>query len=218
MPSAIDGEPAAECARCPRLAAFRADSRRAHPGWHNAPVRSFGGVGARLLVVGLAPGLRGANRTGRPFTGDGAGDLLYAGLLASGFARGNYGAHADDGLELIECRITNAVRCVPPRNRPSAAEVNTCRGFLAAEIAALPALEAILALGTVAHRSVLAALEERAGAHPFRHGAFHALEGGLALADSYHCSRYNINTRRLSAAMFHEVCAALRRRLGEREA
>ena len=218
MPSAIDSGPDAECALCPRLAAFRAEGRRAHPGWHNAPVPSFGGSGARLLIVGLAPGLRGANRTGRPFTGDGAGDLLYAGLLAAGFARGEYAARADDGLELVECRITNAVRCVPPLNRPSATEVNTCRGFLVAEIAALPALEVILALGTVAHRSVLAALGERAAAHPFRHGAFHALDGGLTLADSYHCSRYNINTRRLSAAMFHEVCAQLRRRLGDREA
>ncbi len=162
--------------------------------------------------------MRAANSTGRPINGDGAADLRYTGLLASRFARGDYAARADDGLELVECRITNAVRCVPPLNRPSAAEVNTCRGFLAAEIAALPALEAILALGTVAHRSVLAALGERAGAHPFRHGAFHALDCGLALADSYHCSRYNINTRRLSATMFHEVCAELRRRLGDCEA
>ena len=191
----------------------RADNNCAHPGWHNAPVPSFGGTAARLLVVGLAPGLRGANRTGRPFTGDGAGDLLYAGLLASGFARGHYAGRADDGLELVRCHITNAVRCVPPLNRPNAAEVNTCRRFLAAEIAALPALEAVLALGTVAHRSVLAALGERTSAYPFRHGAMHALGGGLVLADSYHCSRYNINTRRLSAAMFHDVCAALRRRL-----
>jgi len=205
--------PVAGCALCPRLAAFRADNHRLHPDWHNAPVPSFGGTAARLLVVGLAPGLRGANRTGRPFTGDGAGELLYAGLAASGFARGDYAARADDGLELVATRITNAVRCVPPKNRPNAAEINTCRRFLAAEISGLPALEAIFALGTIAHRSALAALGEPAGAYPFRHGAMHSLNNGLVLADSYHCSRYNINTRRLSAAMFLHVCTALRHRL-----
>ena len=213
MASATCSAPAAACALCPGLAAFRTENARAHPSWHNAPVPSFGGADARLLVVGLAPGLRGANRTGRPFTGDGAGEVLYAGLLEAGFARGVYAARADDGLELVSCRITNAIRCVPPANRPSASEVNTCRRFLAAEIGELSALEAILALGTVAHRSVLAALGERASAYPFRHGALHALGGGLALADSYHCSRLNLSTGRLSVAMFNEVCAALRRRL-----
>ncbi len=207
------GVPAPDCAICPRLATFRIENRRAHPTWHNAPVPSFGGTAARLLVVGLAPGLRGANRTGRPFTGDGAGDVLYAGLLASGFARGVYAARADDDLELVGCRITNAVRCVPPVNRPKAVEVNACRRFLAAEIAAMPALEAILALGTIAHHSVVAALSEPARAYPFRHGAFHSLDGRLVLADSYHCSRYNINTGRLSVGMFNEVCAKLRRQL-----
>ncbi len=205
--------PAAECALCPRLAAFRAENRRSFPDWHNAPVSSFGEATARVLVVGLAPGLRGANRTGRPFTGDGAGDLLYAGLLASGFAAGVYTARANDGLELVQSRITNAVRCVPPANRPNAGEVNTCRRFLAAEIASLPALKAILALGVLAHRSVVTALGEPLSAYPFRHGAFHALRSGLVLADSYHCSRYNLNTKRLSPAMFHEVCSKLRRRL-----
>lgn len=211
--NATGSAPAAACALCPRLAAFRTENARAHANWHNAPVPSFGGLEARLLVVGLAPGLRGANRTGRPFTGDGAGEVLYAGLLKAGFANGVYAARADDSLELVSCRITNAIRCVPPANRPSAAEVNTCRRFLSAEIAALAALEAILALGTLAHRSVLAAMGERASAHPFRHGAIRSLGGGVVLADSYHCSRYNLNTGRLSAAMFHEVCAALRRRL-----
>ena len=213
MAGQADGAPTGECALCPRLAAFRAENRHAHPSWHNAPVASFGATAARLLVVGLAPGLRGANRTGRVFTGDGAGVVLYAGLLAAGVARGVYDSRADDGLELVHCRITNAVRCVPPANRPNAAEVNTCRSFLTTEIAALPRLEVILALGTLAHRSVIAALGEKVAAHRFRHGAFHTLTDGLVLADSYHCSRYNINTGRLSVAMFNQVCAAIRRRL-----
>jgi uracil-DNA glycosylase family 4 len=182
----------------------------AEPDWHNAPVPTFDGEAARLLIVGLAPGLRGANRTGRPFTGDYAGELLYGTLTDFGFARGTYAARPDDGLRLVGCRITNTVRCVPPENRPTTAEIATCRRFLAAEIADLPRLRAVLALGAVAHASVLAALGERPTRRPFRHGAVHELASGVAVFDSYHCSRYNTNTGRLTAAMFRDVAAALR--------
>src|SRR5579875_648219 len=170
-------EPGRNCPRCPRLAAFRQRLRREEPGWFNAPVPSFGPRDARLLIVGLAPGLRGANRTGRPFTGDYAGDLLYATLARHGFARGAYGARADDGLHLVDCRISNAVRCVPPENRPTPAEIAACRPFLAANIAEMPRLAAILALGRIAHDSVLAALGVRTSLAPFRHGGRYALPG-----------------------------------------
>ncbi len=169
---------------------------------------SFGPLDARLLIVGLAPGLRGANRTGRPFTGDYAGDLLYATLGKFGLARGTYGQRPDDGLALVDCRITNAVRCVPPENKPTPAEIAACRPFLAAEIAAMAKLKVILALGAVAHRTVLAALGARQAAFPFAHGAIHPVPG-LVLADSYHCSRYNTNTGRLTPAMFERVFEAL---------
>ena len=205
--------PGPDCPLCARLVDLRAANRAAHPDWHNAPVPSFGGEGARVLIVGLAPGLRGANRSGRPFTGDAAGELLYPTLVRFGFARGTYAARPDDGLELLGCRITNAVRCVPPGNRPTGAEITICRRFLTGEITALPRLEAILALGTVAHDSVLRALGLRPKDIPFAHGAVHALDGGLVLADSYHCSRYNTNTGRLTEAMFHAVVARLRWRL-----
>jgi uracil-DNA glycosylase family 4 len=178
-------------------------------------VPSFGPQAARLLVVGLAPGLKGANRTGRPFTGDYAGDLLYETLRRFGFAAGDYGRRAGDGFRLIDCRVTNAVRCVPPENKPTPAEIAACRPFLAAEIAAMPRLRAILALGAIAHGSVLAARGERPARRPFKHGALHELEGGLVLADSYHCSRYNTNTGRLTAAMFEAVAAAVRARLDQ---
>ena len=183
--------------------------------WHNAPVRSFGTLDSRLLIVGLAPGLRGANRTGRPFTGDFAGDLLYATLAEFGFARGTYGADSGDGLTLHDCRITNAVRCVPPQNQPKAAEIAQCREFLAAEIASMRSLRAILALGLVAHGAVLKALGLRAGACRFAHGAVHRLDDGRLLFDSYHCSRLNTNTGRLTPAMFADVFAAIRRELAE---
>ena len=205
--------PGRDCPLCPRLVGFRAAARAAHADWHNAPVDSLGGLEARLLIVGLAPGLRGANRTGRPFTGDFAGDLLYRTLQDFAFATGRYAARADDGLRLIDCRITNAVRCVPPGNTPKADEAAACRRFLSAEIAALSRLEVILALGTVAHAAVLRAVGLRAAKLPFRHGAVHALPRGLTLADSYHCSRYNTNTGRLTEAMFHAVFAAIRNRL-----
>ncbi len=207
--------PGRDCPLCPRLAQFRAASRAAHEDWHNAPVASFGDLDARLLIVGLAPGLRGANRTGRPFTGDFAGDLLYATLRKFGFATGTYDARADDGLRLVNCRITNAVRCVPPENKPTSAEAATCRRFLVAEIAALERLEEILALGVVAHAAVIRACGIKPSAVPFRHGACHALPNGLTLADSYHCSRYNTNTGRLTEAMFEAVFATLRVRLEE---
>jgi len=202
--------PGRDCRLCPRLADFRDTARRAHAGWHNAPVASFGPADARLLIVGLAPGLRGANRTGRPFTGDFAGDLLYATLGEFGFAAGTYAARPDDGLSLIDCRITNAVRCVPPANRPTAAEVASCRPFLGAEIAGLPRLRVVLALGRIAHDAVLRTLGHRLSAHPFGHGARHRPAAGPMIADSYHCSRYNTNTGRLTEAMFREVFTGVR--------
>ncbi|MDE2006292.1 MAG: uracil-DNA glycosylase [Rhodospirillales bacterium] len=210
-------EPAApgrECALCPRLVAFRAASRAAEPGWWNAPVPSFGALEAGLLVVGLAPGLRGANRTGRPFTGDFAGDLLYRTLLRFGFARGEYGARGDDGFALIGCRVTNAVRCVPPANRPLPAEARACGDFLAAEMAAMPGLLGVLALGGLAHQAVLRVWGARQAASRFAHGAVHRLPGRPWLADSYHVSRYNTNTGRLTEAMFSDVVAGARARLG----
>jgi len=212
--------PAPDCRLCPRLAAFRAVNRKAHPDWHNAPVPSFvpkkSSGPVRLLVVGLAPGLKGANRTGRPFTGDYAGEILYPALIAHGFAAGTYAARADDGLRLSGCRITNAVRCVPPGNKPTAREVATCGRFLEAEIAALPELSVILALGTVAHGSALRALGLPKSAKRFRHGAIHKVKAGgrtLLLADSYHCSRLNLNTGRLTPEMFDAVLEAVRSRI-----
>ena len=206
--------PAPDCRLCPRLAAFRDDHRARYPDWHNAPVPSFGGADARLLIVGLAPGLRGANRTGRPFTGDYAGDLLYATLVKFGLAEGQYGQARDDGLELKGARITNAVRCVPPENKPEPSEIKNCRPFLVAELAALGRLKAILALGQLAHTQVLATLGLRQAAYKFAHGAQHPLPNGLVLADSYHCSRYNTNTGRLTTEMFEAVFARLMPTLG----
>jgi uracil-DNA glycosylase len=202
-------EPGRDCPNCPRLVAFRHAWRTRQPTWFNSPVPSFGPRDARLLIIGLAPGVQGANRTGRPFTGDYAGELLYATLIEYGFARGAYQARPDDGLELIDCRITNAVRCVPPENKPVGAEISTCRPFLRAELAASPALRAIVALGRIAHDSTLAALDRRASSAPFGHGASHAFDQ-LTLFDSYHCSRYNTNTRRLTPDMFRSVFAAVR--------
>ncbi len=206
-------EPQRDCPLCPRLVAFRQDNRSRDPDFHNAPVPSFGGRDAHLLIVGLAPGLKGANRTGRPFTGDYAGDLLYETLRKHEFAQGDYGRRPDDGLVLVGCRITNAVRCVPPENKPTGREAATCRRFLEAEIEGLPNLRAVLALGAVAHGAVLAALGLTRSHFPFRHGAIHDLPAPVWLADSYHCSRYNTNTGRLTAEMFDAVFAALRTRL-----
>lgn len=212
--AAAAAEPDRDCPLCPRLVAYRMASRAAEPGWYNAPVRSFGDPAARLLIVGLAPGLRGANRTGRPFTGDFAGELLYETLLAFGFASGHYGADPNDGLQLIDCMITNAVRCVPPQNKPTPAEIATCRRFLLGRIGELDRLSAVLALGRIAHDSVLAALDVRKSAWPFGHGAQHALRPGLVLFDSYHCSRYNTNTGKLTPQMFKAVLQAIRDHLG----
>ena len=209
-----DPMPALDCTLCKRLVQFRNVNRVAHPSFHNAPVPSFGTLDARLLIVGLAPGMKGANQTGRPFTGDYAGDLLYATLLKFGFATGEYGLHADDGLILRDVRITNAVRCVPPQNKPIGAEVKNCRPFLTAEIGAMPNLRFILALGTLAHNGVLAALGMKQSSAKFSHCAFHQLEAPFMLADSYHCSRYNTNTGRLTEEMFNDVFAALKERLG----
>ncbi|HWA90778.1 MAG TPA: uracil-DNA glycosylase [Rhizomicrobium sp.] len=197
-------EPPRDCPLCPRLAGFRAENRKAYPDYFNDPVPSFVGPNARLLIVGLAPGLHGANKTGRPFTGDWAGDLLYATLQKHGLARGNYLERADDGLALVDCAIANAVRCVPPENKPLPAEIKTCRQFLVAQIAALPHLRAILALGKIAHDSVCDALGLRKSQHPFKHGAVYET-GALTLVSSYHCSRYNTNTGVLTDAMFDAV-------------
>ena len=198
-------EPSPQCDLCPRLAAFRADNATAHPDWFNAPVPAFGDVSSVLLIVGLAPGLKGANLTGRPFTGDYAGDLLYATLLKFGLARGMYAKHAGDGLKLEDCRVTNAVRCVPPQNKPTGPETKVCNDFLAAEIAAMPNLKVILSLGGLSHGAVLQALGHRKSAYKFAHLAQHDVGDGLTMVNSYHCSRYNTNTGRLTVPMFEEV-------------
>jgi uracil-DNA glycosylase len=208
-----NGKPGRDCARCPRLAAFRSKWRVIEPDWFNAPVPSFGPLDARVLIVGLAPGLQGANRTGRPFTGDYAGVLLYDTLAHYRFARGQYGAHPDDGLQLSDARITNAVRCVPPENKPTTVEIATCRDFLKATIAEMPKLKIIVALGRIAHDSVVTAFGAKKSATPFKHGGKHAL-GGLTLISSYHCSRYNTNTGVLTPEMFREVFAAVRAEFG----
>lgn len=207
------GLPDRDCPLCPRLAAMRAANRAAWPGWHNAPVASWGPLEAPILVLGMAPGLRGANRTGRPFTGDHAGRLLYATLLAAGLARGGYEERPDDGLTLTGCRVTNAVRCVPPANLPEPAEIRACNGFLRGELAAMPRLRVVLALGTLAHAALLRAAGLKAGHAKFVHGAVHVLPSGLLLADSYHVSRYNTSTRRLTAAMFEAVVADVLKRV-----
>ena len=200
-------EPPKDCPLCPRLAAFRTANRAAYPDFHNAPVASFGPADAELLIVGLAPGLKGANRTGRPFTGDYAGDLLYRTLLDCRLATGSYDRRPDDGLRLVNCRVTNAVRCVPPENKPTPAEARTCRRFLEGELRALTGLKVILALGRVAHDAAVAAAGGRPSAFRFAHGAAHELPNGLRLVDSYHCSRYNTQTGVLTEAMFREAVA-----------
>lgn len=206
-------EPAPACPQCPRLVDFRAENQAKFPGFHNAPVPSFGPLSAPVLIVGLAPGLKGANCTGRPFTGDAAGDLLYPTLVKCGLARGTYGQSVDDGLELTQCRITNAVRCVPPQNKVTADEVAACRPFLVAEIAAMANVRTIVSLGLVSHNAVLKTLGFKQSAFKFAHGAQHDLGNdlgnGLMLADSYHCSRYNTNTGRLTAQMFEDVFSSL---------
>lgn len=201
--------PDRDCPLCPRLVAFREANRAREPSWHNAPVAPFGDIEARLLIVGLAPGMQGANRTGRPFTGDYAGDLLYATLVEYGFARGTYQARPDDGLKLVDCRIANAVHCVPPQNKPLPIEITTCRRFLAANLATMPNLRAVVALGRIAHDSVLKPLNLKASQAPFSHGAVHQA-GAFKLYDSYHCSRYNTNTGVLTPDMFRSVFARIK--------
>jgi uracil-DNA glycosylase family 4 len=203
----IPTQPPQDCLLCPRLAAFRADNRKKYPDWFNGPVPSFGPLTARLLIAGLAPGLQGANRTGRPFTGDWAGDLLYGTLLKLGLAKGNYEERIDDTLELVDCRIANSVRCVPPQNKPEPGEIRTCRQFLTSELETLSNVKVILALGKIAHDSVCDTLGMRKSAHPFRHGGVYDDAGRFALISSYHCSRYNTNTGVLTTEMFEHVVA-----------
>jgi uracil-DNA glycosylase family 4 len=203
------GKPGRDCPRCPRLVAFRKRWRAQKPEWHNAPVASFGPRNARVLIVGLAPGLQGANRTGRPFTGDWAGDLLYETLGEYGFSRGTYDERPDDGLTLLDCRITNGVRCVPPENKPLPVEINTCRDFLTATIAEMPALRAIVTLGRISHETTVKALNGKRADAVFRHGGQSAV-GRLTIFSSYHCSRYNTNTGVLTPKMFKSVFAKVR--------
>ena len=202
-----------DCRRCSRLADFLDDVRAAHPDYYARPVPSFGDALPRLLIVGLAPGMHGANRSGRPFTGDYAGVLLYQTLHKFGFADRPVSHAADDGLRLTGCRITNAVKCLPPENKPTGDEIKRCNGFLANEISTLPKDAILLALGGIAHKAVLIATSEKAADHKFAHGAKHSLASGVTLFDSYHCSRYNTQTRRLTAAMFEQVFADIRRLL-----
>ncbi len=197
-------EPPRDCPLCPRLVAYRADNAAQNPEWWNGPAPSFGDPDARLLVVGLAPGRTGANRTGRPFTGDGAGVILYDTLLRTGFATGRYDARPDDGLTLIDCMITNAVRCAPPLNKPTPAEEATCRPFLIDRLAALPRLKVIVTLGDISRKNVLKALGLPASAAPAGHGV-EAPVGPYTLLNSYHCSRLNTNTGRLTPAMFEAI-------------
>ena len=196
--------PTHDCALCPRLKAFRGLNRSKYPDWFNAPVPSFGPLDARMLIAGLAPGLQGANRTGRPFTGDWAGDLLYATLLKHGLAKGEYEERADDSLKLVDCRIANAVRCVPPKNKPEPSEIKNCRQFLKSELESLAHVKVILALGKIAHDLVCDTLGVRKAIHPFAHGATYNI-GKLTLISSYHCSRYNTNTGVLTTKMFDDV-------------
>lgn len=204
-------EPEPNCPYCPRLFAFRQENRKSHPDWFNAPVPSFGDENARLLIIGLAPGLRGANRTGRPFTGDHAGLLLYETLLKFGFASGTYQEHAEDGLQLKECMITNAVRCVPPANKPETSETKKCRQFLKQRISNLPRLEAVVVLGRIAHMAALGAFGLKLKDFPFSHGAVYTLNmHNIRLFSSYHCSRYNTNTGMLTPEMFEAVFGSVR--------
>ncbi len=211
----LDGiaEPDRGCQRCPRLVDYRNANQRVEPQWFNGAVPSFGPRESRLLIIGLAPGRSGANRTGRPFTGDYAGDLLYQTLKDFDFARGTYRARIDDGFELVDCMVTNAVRCAPPENKPTTAEIKECRPFLVARIKALPKLRVILALGRIAHDQVLAAFAVKKSIFVFSHAQRHELPGGTILFDSYHCSRYNTNTGRLTAQMFRSVFKDIRAEL-----
>lgn len=210
--------PSFDCPLCPRLMEFRHANALVYPEFHNAPVPSFGGLGARLLIVGLAPGLKGANATGRPFTGDYAGDVLYDLLQRQGFAKGNYDRRPDDGLQLLDCRISNAVRCVPPQNKPETTEIHTCNTFLRQEMAAMHNLQVVFSLGSISHTAVLRACGLKANHAKFAHGALHRLQPNfraepLWLADTYHSSRYNINTGRVTPEMIEAVLAEIKVKL-----
>lgn len=202
--------PTADCALCPRLVVYREANRIAIPHGFNAPVPSFGPLTARLLVVGQAPGVNGANTTGRPFTGDVAGRLLYPTLIATGFAKGVFDERADDGLKMVDCRVTNAVRCAPPQHKLETSEIRNCRPFLAEEIAAMKKLQVFLSIGQKPHEEILRVFGLKTAAYKFAHGALHTLPNGLLLADSFHTSQYNVNTGRLTAAMFTEVVERIR--------
>ncbi len=205
----------ASCRDCPRLAAFLDSVKEKNPDYYCKPVPPFGDASARFLIVGLAPGMHGANRTGRPFTGDHAGVLLYETLHAFGFSNQAEASAVDDGLELLDCRITNAVKCLPPDNKPVGAEINTCNSYLANELRLLPKNSVMLALGGIAHRAIVRALSLRQADYPFGHAAEHELAEGLFLLDSYHCSRYNTNTRRLTDEMFRAVFARAKELLSQ---
>ena len=209
--------PSFNCSKCPRLCHFRSRYRDSHPHWHNAPVDAVGPLSARLLIVGLAPGLKGANATGRPFTGDYAGGYLYQTLGRFGLAKGTYDGHLGDGVTLNDVRITNAVRCVPPQNRPTAAEATSCRSFLRSEIMAMANLQTILALGKLAHDSVLRCFECRLANYPFTHQSKHLIADRYQLISSYHCSRYNTQTGRLTDAMFTSVFKDITRAMGTQQ-
>ena len=198
-------QPKINCNLCPRLYRFRKQNQKQYTDWHNAPVESFGDINGELLIVGLAPGLRGANRTGRPFTGDWAGDLLYQTLDKFGFSHGKYAGESCDGLKLNNCRITNAVRCLPPENKPLGAEITACNIFLKQEISNMPNIKAILVLGLIAHIATLTALGRTNTKYKFSHGANFEIRPNLKLFSSYHCSRYNTNTKRLTNEMFFDV-------------
>ena len=205
-----------DCRDCPRLAEFLDQTRNDYPDYHARPVAPFGDPDARLLIVGLAPGMHGANATGRPFTGDYAGILLYRTLHDFGFSNRPESVSRDDGLTLTGCRITNAVKCLPPQNKPLTAEIRQCNTFLRQELSELPAGAIVLALGKIAHDAVLRATDLRLSAHPFGHGNLHQLDNGLTLIDSYHCSRYNTQTRRLTEEMFSDIFRLASRRLADR--
>ncbi len=205
----------ASCRDCPRLAAFLDSVKEKNPDYYCKPVPPFGDASARFLIVGLAPGMHGANRTGRPFTGDHAGVLLYETLHAFGFSNQAEASAVDDGLELLDCRITNAVKCLPPDNKPVGAEINTCNSYLANELRLLPKNSVMLALGGISHRAIIRALSLRQADYPFGHAAEHELAEGLFLLDSYHCSRYNTNTRRLTDEMFRAVFARAKELLAQ---
>lgn len=210
-----DTDPPLDCPLCPRLVSYLNDARQKYPDWHNAPVPNWSAPSPRLMIVGLAPGLKGANRTGRPFTGDWAGDLLYQTLVKFDFAKGNYGKSREDGLELTDAIIVNAVRCVPPENKPIGAEINNCRPFLRATVEQTTSVQCVVALGGIAHNSFLTLFDVKKKDFPFGHGNEHQLPNGTLLIDSYHCSRYNTNTGRLTEEMFENIFARVREIVGK---